>query len=94
MHCVISVQIRSFFWSVFSRIRSEYGVSLRTHSECAKIRTRKNSVFRHFSRSDEERTFRHGFFFYLSRILLRRHCPKNVVKSGGWEKDPKEAMAR
>ena len=35
-----------------------------------------------------------GLFFYLSRILLRRHCPKNVVKSGGWEKDPKEAMAR
>ena len=40
-HCVKCVQIRSFFWSVFSRIRSEYG----------KIRTRKNSVFGHFSRS-------------------------------------------
>ena len=25
MHCVKSVQIRSFFWSVFSRIRTEYG---------------------------------------------------------------------
>ena len=24
-HCVKSVQIRSFFWSVFSRIRAEYG---------------------------------------------------------------------
>ena len=23
-HCVKSVQIRSFFWSVFSRIQSEY----------------------------------------------------------------------
>ena len=34
-----------------------------------------------------------GLFFYLSRILLRRYCPKNV-KSGGWEKDPTEAMAR
>ena len=34
-----SVQIRSFFWSVFSCIQSEYG----------KIRTRKNSVFGHFS---------------------------------------------
>ena len=33
-HCVKSVQIRSFFWSVFS---------------C--IRTRKNSIFGHFSRS-------------------------------------------
>ena len=34
-----SVQIRSFFWSVFSRIQFEYG----------KIRTRKKSVFGHFS---------------------------------------------
>ena len=24
-HCVKSIQIRSFFWSVFSRIRTEYG---------------------------------------------------------------------
>ena len=35
------VQIRSFFWSVFSCIRTDY----------RKIRTRKNSVFGHFSRS-------------------------------------------
>ena len=34
VHCVNCVQIQSFFWSVFSRIR-----------------TRSNSVFRHFSRS-------------------------------------------
>ena len=40
-HCVKSVQIRSFFWSVFSRIRTEYG----------EIQTRKNSVFGHFLRS-------------------------------------------
>ena len=25
LHCVKSVQIRRFFWSVFSRIRTEYG---------------------------------------------------------------------
>ena len=33
-----------FFWSVFSRIRTEYGemgVSLRIQSECRKIQTRK-----------------------------------------------------
>ena len=36
-HCVKSVQILSFFWSVFSRIQSE----------CGKIRTRKKSVFGH-----------------------------------------------
>ena len=29
-----------------------YSVSLRIQSECGKIRTRKNSVFEHFSRSD------------------------------------------
>ena len=55
-HCVKSVQIRSFFWSVFSRIRTEYGeiheVSLRIQSECGKIRTSKNSIFGHFSRSE------------------------------------------
>ena len=54
-HCVISAQIRSFSWSVFSRIRTEYGeryeVSLRIQSECWKIRTRKNSVFGHISQS-------------------------------------------
>ena len=40
-HCVKSVQIRSYFWSVFFCIQSEY----------RKIRTRNNSVFGHFSRS-------------------------------------------
>ena len=29
VHCVKSVQIRSLFWSVFSRIRTEYGEILR-----------------------------------------------------------------
>ena len=38
---VKSVQIRSFFWAVFSCIRTEY----------KKIQTRKISVFRYFSRS-------------------------------------------
>ena len=37
-HCVKRVQIRSFFWSVFSRIRTEYGPE-------------KKSAFGHFSRS-------------------------------------------
>ena len=41
-HCVKSVQIRSYFWYVFSCIRIEYG----------KIRTRNNSVFGQFLRSD------------------------------------------
>ena len=38
---------------MFSRIPTEYGdlVNLRIQSECGKIRTRKNSLFGHFSRS-------------------------------------------
>ena len=40
-HCVKSVQIRSFFWSVFSRIRTEYGEkrSISPYS----VRIRENS---------------------------------------------------
>ena len=51
LHCVKSVQIRSYFWSVFSCILTEYGELLRIQFEYRKIRTRKNSVFGHFSRS-------------------------------------------
>ena len=40
-HCMKSVQIRSYFRSIFSCIQYEY----------RKIRTRNNSVFGHFSRS-------------------------------------------
>ena len=46
-HCLKSVQIRNFSWSVFSRIQSE----------CGKSRTRKNSVFGHFSRSDKVKSY-------------------------------------
>ena len=38
-HCVKTVQIWSFFWSVFSLIRIEY----------RRMKTRKNDVFGHFS---------------------------------------------
>ena len=41
LHCVKSVQIWSFFWSLFSCIQAEY----------RKIWTRKNTVFGHFSHS-------------------------------------------
>ena len=40
LRCVESVQIRSFFWSVF--------VHFHILPECGKIRTRNISVFRHF----------------------------------------------
>ena len=61
IHCVKSVQIRCFLWSVLSRIWTEYGeirsISLRIQSEYGKIRTRKNSVFGNFSRSDYRRDY-------------------------------------
>ena len=43
-HCVKSVQIWSYFWSVFFCIRTE----------CRKIRTKNNSVFGHFSHSKSQ----------------------------------------
>ena len=42
-YCVKSVQIRSFFWPVFSKNAGKYGPE-------------KNSVFGHFSRSDSKTT--------------------------------------
>ena len=45
-HCVKTVQIWSFFWSVFSRIQIKYSVRMREN-----IWTRKNSLSEHFSRS-------------------------------------------
>ena len=45
VHCVKSVQMRSFFWSVFSCIRTEYGDLL-----CKSVVVAKNEIFnRYFS---------------------------------------------
>ena len=49
IHFLKCVQIRSYFWSVFSCIRTEYG-DLRSKSR--KIRIRNNSALGHFSCSD------------------------------------------
>ena len=64
-----SVQIRSYFWSVFPRIRTEYGeiyLSLRIQSECGKMRTRNNSVFGHFSGCDK------------TEVIVSIHPPVNL----------------
>ena len=45
-YCVKSVQIRSYFWSIFFCIQSKY----------RKIWTRNNSISRHFSHSDFKTT--------------------------------------
>ena len=52
VHCVKSFQIRSFSgpcFRVFGLNTQIYSVNLRIQSEYRKIRTRKNSVFGHFS---------------------------------------------
>ena len=43
------------YFPAFGLNMERYEVSLRIQSECEKIRTRKNSVFRHFSRSDPQK---------------------------------------
>ena len=51
---VKSAQIQSFsgpYFPTFSLNMERYEVSLRVQSESGKIRTRKNSVFGHFSRN-------------------------------------------
>ena len=58
-HCVKNVQIRSIFYSVFSRIQSEYG----------KIRTRKNSAFGHLSHNDRFENLSIFSFSYKSMAL-------------------------
>ena len=53
-HCLKSVLIRIYFWSLFSCIWPEYGEiwSLHIQSKYSKMRTRNNSVFGHFSHSE------------------------------------------
>ena len=69
IHCVKSVQIVSFFWSVFSRIRTKNG-DFRSKSPYSvpirEVRTRKNSVFGRFSRSDHSWG---NFSFFLSYVF-------------------------
>ena len=63
IHCLKSVQIRSYFWSVFSCIRTEY----------RKRRTRNKSVFGQFSHSDHQTFGRFLLLFYacfLSHFFL------------------------
>ena len=84
-HCVKSVQIRRFFWSVSSRIRIEYGdlntdiyeVNLRIQSEYRKIQTRKNSVFGLPYPAN-------NYFFKVNNRSTRKRCeicPKLTIKT-------------
>ena len=58
-----------FFWSVFSRIRNECGVSLRVQPKCGKIRTR-------VSRNVISHSFPN---FQVNRIFSKGRCSKNFI---------------
>ena len=65
LHCVKSVQIRSYFWSAFSCIWTEY----------RKIRTRNNPVFGHSSRSvklSEFKKFKFKMSFKLNQLITNK----------------------
>ena len=70
-HCAKSVQIRSYFWSVFSCIRIEY----------RKIRTRNNSVFGHFSRSVIDSNINHDEFVLVNNVLIKYNEMKEEIKN-------------
>ena len=65
LHCLESVQIRSYFWSAFSCIQSEY----------RNIRTRNNSVFGNFSHSAnaKEIPILSSSSLFISCILFIHH---------------------
>ena len=68
--CVKSVQIRSYFWSVFSCIWT---------TEYRKIRTRKNSAFEYFSRSNGITNYG-SFIKNYKKKTLRKTMAKNYCK--------------
>ena len=58
MHCVKSVCIRSFFWIVFSRIRTKYGEIF--HISPYSVQMRENT---------DQNNSKHGHFFTQWRPL-------------------------
>ena len=58
-YCAISVQMQSYFWSVFSCIQSKF----------RKIRTRNNSALGHFSRRNHEMIIYNKTLYNRSRLV-------------------------
>ena len=92
-HCVQSVKIRSFFWFVFSRIRTEYGEILRI-SPCS-VRMRENTnlkklrIWTHFTQSlvllsQEKRNIISTLicFFHFFIIIITEIFPKKFFCAG------------
>ena len=81
-YCMRSVQIRSFFWSVFSRIRTEYGEILRgLFSPIGHFPTNHNTIL----------VILAGLFLIMLFTLLKKiinvlkfsrlHCPAGFMVS-------------
>ena len=75
LHCVKNVQIRSFFWSVFSHIRTEYGDLLCKPMYSVRMRKNKDQkklrIYTLFTQWKKMRKIRVFFvkFEYLARIF-------------------------
>ena len=78
-----SVQIRCFsgpYFLVFGLNIEIYSVNLRIQSEYRKIRTRKNSIFGHFSHSDSVNFFRTSMCLYEALLsLFFLVAPANII---------------
>ena len=82
IHYVKSVQIRSFFWSVFSCIRTEYGEirSISSHSVQMRENTDQNhSEYGHFLRSDSHHIEATLPAFNCSKVTIE--TPEKYMKS-------------
>ena len=73
-HCMGYFRFWSFRWSFFPYIQSEYVdllCNLLTPSKCKKIRSRKNSVWGHFSRSVNQ--FHVNYLYNVSNVYKATH---------------------
>ena len=69
-HCVKSIQIRSFFWSVFSRIRTEYGEILRISTYSVRMREKTDQKKFRIWTLFTQWTIKQFQVFYLMHILI------------------------
>ena len=76
LDCMKSVQIRSFFWSVFFCIRTKYGNLQSKSPYSVRIQENTDSVFRHFSCSAS---------FKISLLLVEEItcCKRSVITCCG-----------
>ena len=79
------------YFPAFGLNTERYSVSLHIQSECGKIRTRKNSVFGHFSRSDIQGKVSSNHWQWLYIVFPLYFCVSSVepnvmyqIPKGNW----------